>query len=470
MSRVAFPLQFTQRFSCLNAGCARDAPGQADASNVERMRNLLDGMRPGTKLVLLAEGAPAAARSVPYPRVFDYHDTGPRAEGGSGREQQGAHREPDTHAPLENTPPPPIPDGVTPRNPVMLVRDTGDADVESSGLRDFSRTVAEIEWLLVILVLLYHVFQDSSEDNTVAIYAGLIAYSLVIIGLHTFQFLRKQDRPSLAIETWMMVAFITWVLYHTGRLDSPLLNLYLLPIVTSAVTVGQKFSLLQVGVIGACYLFLGYTTKASFVSMIAAGDFAASLGPMLLVAYIITMLSQDVNNAIGRIRLLSETDELTRAYNMRAFNSIARRECALARRHNRSFSLLMVDSDNLKKVNDTYGHEAGDQLIRLVAKCIRGDLRETDVVARYGGDEFMCLLPETEGKAAVIVADRVRQRVAATALRTAQGTVATSVSIGIAAYPEHGQDFETLAKHADRALYASKHQGRNRVTVYSKEG
>ncbi len=343
------------------------------------------------------------------------------------------------------------------------------ADIESAELRDFSRTVAEIEWLLVILVLLYHVFQDSAEDNTAAIYTGLIVFSAIIIAFHYFNFMHKPGRWSLAVETWIMIVFITYVLLYTGRLDSPLLNLFLLPIVTSALTLGQKITLLNVGLIAACYLFLGYSTNVSFLSIITAGNFAAVLAPMLLVAYITTMLSQDILNAMARIKLISETDELTHAYNMRAFNAIARRECALAKRHNRKFSLLMVDSDNLKMVNDTHGHEAGDKLIKLVVQCVLDDLRATDVVARYGGDEFLCLLPEAGTEAAAMVAERIRARIAETALNAGSDAVSTSVSIGVATYPEHGDEFDKLARNADRALYDSKAQGRNRVTVFREE-
>ncbi len=360
---------------------------------------------------------------------------------------------------------------------VLAARLARDPDFDATELRDFSRTVAEIEWLLVILVLLFHVFQDRSEDNTIAIYAGLIGFSAMIIGFHYLNVVQKPLRWGLSVETWMMIVFITHVLFHTGRLDSPLLNLYLLPIVTSALTLGQKVTLLNVGLIAACYLFLGYSTDVSFLSTITAGNFAADLAPMLLVAYITTMLSQDILNAMARIKLISETDELTHAYNMRAFNTLARRECALARRYNRTFSLLMVDSDNLKKVNDTHGHEAGDRLIKLVVKCVRDDLRTTDVVARYGGDEFMCLLPETGSEAVAMVAERIRARIERTALEAGSGgapaatpaAIPTTVSIGVATYPGDGDDFDRLAKNADRALYASKAQGRNRVTVFAAE-
>jgi diguanylate cyclase (GGDEF)-like protein len=352
------------------------------------------------------------------------------------------------------------------RNAATDTRPFVKLEIDSTEMRDFSRTVAEIEWLLVILVLLFHVFQDGNEDNTVAIYAGLIAFSALIIAFHYLNFLYKPGRWSLAIETWLMIVFITYVLLFTGRLHSPLLNLFLLPIVTSALTLGRKVTLLNVGLVAACYLFLGYSTDVTFLSIITAGNFAADLAPMLLVAYITTMLSQDILNAMARIKLISETDELTHTYNMRAFNALARRECALADRYNRTLSLLMVDSDNLKKVNDTYGHGAGDKLIKLVAQCIHDDLRTTDVVARYGGDEFVCLLPETGTEAAAMVAERIRVRIAETALKAGENAVPTSVSIGVATYPEHADAFDALAKNADRALYASKAQGRNRVTVF----
>ena len=345
----------------------------------------------------------------------------------------------------------------------------GGADTESTEMRDFSRTVAEIEWLLVILVLLYHVIQDRGEDNTIAIYSGLIGFSAIIIGFHYFNFVRRPGRWSLAIETWIMIVFITYVLYYTGRANSPLLNLYLLPIVTSALTLGQQVTLLQVGLIGACYLLLGHATNPAFLSTFTAGDFAVDLAPMLLVAYITTMLSQDILKTMAKIKLISETDELTRAFNMRAFNAIAERECALAERYHRILGLLMVDSDNLKKVNDTHGHEAGDHLIRHVAQCIRLELRTTDVVARYGGDEFMCLLSETGAAGAAVVAERIRKRIAEIPITAGPEPIPTSVSIGVAAYPEHGSRFDVIAKNADRALYSSKAQGRNRVTIFSPD-
>ena len=106
---------------------------------------------------------------------------------------------------------------------------------EAEELRGFSRTVAEIEWLLVILVMLYQVVQGKNDESTAPIYFGLILYSAFVIGFRYFNVYRTESRWKLAIETWVMIVFITWILYHTGRLGSPLANLYLLTIVTSAL-------------------------------------------------------------------------------------------------------------------------------------------------------------------------------------------------------------------------------------------
>src|SRR4029079_6272163 len=116
-------------------------------------------------------------------------------------------------------------------------------------------------------------------------------------------------------------------------------------------------------------------------------------------------------------------------------------------RYRRILSVLMVDSDNLKKVNDTHGHEAGDQLIKHVRQCLRLELRTTDVVARYGGDEFMCLLPETGAAGAATVAERIRKRIAEIPIPAGATPISTSVIIGAAAYPEHGTRFEVVSKN-----------------------
>ena len=110
-------------------------------------------------------------------------------------------------------------------------------------------------------------------------------------------------------------------------------------------------------------------------------------------------------------------------------------------------------------------YQAGNRLLQLLVQCIQAQLRETDILARYGGDEFVLLLPETTAPGAEIVATRIRQRVEAAVLTTREKSVSSTVSMGLAGYPEHASDLESVMERADQALYASKSGGRNRVTV-----
>jgi len=127
---------------------------------------------------------------------------------------------------------------------------------------------------------------------------------------------------------------------------------------------------------------------------------------------------------------------------------------------------MMIDSDNLKAVNDTYGHEAGNRLLRHLATAILAELRFTDVAARYGGDEFIVLLPETPAKGAAEVAERIRATISSRPLALNGQNIFASVSIGVASYPEDGRSMDALLARADRALYVAKEGGRNRVARF----
>ncbi len=337
---------------------------------------------------------------------------------------------------------------------------------ESDELKGFSRTIAEIEWLLVILVLLYQIVQGRDDESTAPIYFGLLLYAVFVIGFRYFNISRDESRWKLAIETWVMIIFITWMIYHTGQIESPLTNLYLLAIITSALTLDKLTTMLEVALIAACYVFLGYSnTSDSLFWLYNAGDFMGQLAPMLLVAYITTMLSADIRGALSRIKIASETDELTGIYNVRAFTALANRLHKLSMRYGHSYSVVMVDSDNLKAVNDTYGHESGNRLLKLTVTCVQQLLRETDMFARYGGDEFVILLPQTKSDSAYEVAERIRKTIAATPLDTRGKQVPTTVSLGVATFPEHAEELALLLNCADQALYNSKNRGRNRCSV-----
>ena len=331
---------------------------------------------------------------------------------------------------------------------------------------DVARTLREIEWLLVVLVILLYVLHEPLAEASFAIALGLCVFTACVAVINYAIPQRMRNRWLVALETWLMIAFITWILYYTSGNGKVVAALYLLPIIVTALVLGRGVTMLQVALIAACYLFVGRSVDSAFFTPASIGHFAMDIAPMLLVAYTTSMLSGDIVNAMNRVKATSDTDELTGLYNIRGFNALARHEFGQAARYNRGFSLMMVDSDHLKEVNDTYGHAAGDRLIQTIAHVMRNVLKSTDVVARYGGDEFICLLPGAAQKAALVVGERIRQRLADEPLAVDNGHIAITVSIGIATYPAHGTTLDDLSKIADRALYVSKAEGRDRVTVY----
>jgi diguanylate cyclase (GGDEF)-like protein len=155
--------------------------------------------------------------------------------------------------------------------------------------------------------------------------------------------------------------------------------------------------------------------------------------------------------------------------NMRAFGVALRRERARADRDGRPFSVMMIDTDNLKEVNDKLGHDVGNQLIIQIVDAIRRTLRSSDFMARYGGDEFVMLLPGTDAERTNEAAERIRQAIANTTFDAAGERVSSTVSIGHATYPDVAGDVESLMLRADQAMYMSKKAGRNSVTAYRKE-
>ena len=187
-----------------------------------------------------------------------------------------------------------------------------------------------------------------------------------------------------------------------------------------------------------------------------------------LAITVVTQTGFAVENArlFGRINQLAITDGLTGVTNRRHFFELADREYRNALRYGRSLSVIMLDIDHFKSVNDTYGHAVGDEVLRLVADHSRSCLRQTDVVARYGGEEFVMLLPEADREAAVAVAERVCRGLAeARPWIGGQELTPITASLGVASALAHEEDLASLINRADRALYEAKRQGRNRVVA-----
>jgi diguanylate cyclase (GGDEF)-like protein len=165
-----------------------------------------------------------------------------------------------------------------------------------------------------------------------------------------------------------------------------------------------------------------------------------------------------------KLEKLSSRDGLTGLYNRREFERRLSVEFERARRYGRPFSVLMLDIDHFKLVNDDYGHQAGDEVLQTVSDLVRLNVRPADIVCRYGGEELVVILPETGEEGAMMVAERVRHTVAEAVITAPSGeTIHVTVSIGVAGFPQDAAGAPELVGMADAALYAAKQHGRNRV-------
>jgi len=176
-------------------------------------------------------------------------------------------------------------------------------------------------------------------------------------------------------------------------------------------------------------------------------------------------LTDQIQAANEKLAELAATDPLTRLKNRRVIYEHLEREFARARRYDHPLAVFMMDIDHFKNVNDSFGHNVGDEVIKLVADVLRASTRETDLVGRYGGEEFIVLAPETDSSAARVFAERIRASVAG-ATDARQDMPACTISIGIATTETvKAAQFEDLIHLADEALYEAKRAGRNRCAV-----
>lgn len=198
--------------------------------------------------------------------------------------------------------------------------------------------------------------------------------------------------------------------------------------------------------------------------------YAAVLG-FVMTALIFWVFYLEIRNHRERedlLRRMANVDHLTGISNRREFFLMAEKALAIARRANTPISLILIDVDNFKKVNDSLGHTKGDRILMQVSRQLRETLREADVYARYGGDEFIILLPGTGAEDARTLAEKLRAEFAGISREIARGRIICTMSIGVAEY-RHGESIERLISRADDALYQAKHAGRDRTVLSSDE-
>ncbi len=185
----------------------------------------------------------------------------------------------------------------------------------------------------------------------------------------------------------------------------------------------------------------------------------------------INYIDMIVSHLVYSINLLNLAtyDPLTKLYNRRAIVQFAEKEVGRSKRYNHSFSIILIDIDDFKAINDTYGHTIGDIVLKKIADLLKEEVRDVDRIGRYGGEEFIIVLPETKIKNAVKLAERIKRKISDYHFKISDYALTLTVSTGVAGFPVHGKTFEEILQAADLALYEAKRRGKNQVVVLEKE-
>lgn len=210
------------------------------------------------------------------------------------------------------------------------------------------------------------------------------------------------------------------------------------------------------------------------VATLCLGGLAAAAllsEPLLTILVLPPMFVLQRSVLTKELEVAATTDAKTGLLNAATWQHVAQRELARADREDQPAAVLIIDMDNFKLVNDTYGHIAGDAVLRAAAGCLADEMRRYDAIGRFGGEEFVAVLADVDQAAAVAISERIRERIGTLAVPRHDGEspiTALSASIGVACYPAHASTVEDLLHAADSAMYAAKHRGRNRVEVSAR--
>jgi diguanylate cyclase (GGDEF)-like protein len=330
---------------------------------------------------------------------------------------------------------------------------------ESSGA---DQTLRVAWWLTITIVLLGVGISGSFGSDQAPIFVLGGAGVLAVVLFHELAGSRRRSLPLRLGELVAAIGLVAGLLSLTGFASSPFAMLFALVAVAAALGFGPRAGLTAAAL----------ATVAFAVVLLADPAFntygpddvlrlSFGLGATWLLAFVSIAHADRQRRAMRRAIDLSRTDPLTGLFNRSQLFVTLEQEVSRTRRSDRGFCVLMVDLDGLKAVNDTGGHLRGDQVLRGLGSVISGSIRTVDSAYRFGGDEFVVLLPETDIVGAFVVAEKIR--LGAEDLEMSVGSQ-TSVSIGLVSHPEDGLNAEELMLAADRAMYQAKSLGKNQIS------
>jgi diguanylate cyclase (GGDEF)-like protein len=330
----------------------------------------------------------------------------------------------------------------------------------------YERVVRIVSWIFILSATSLVAATGLWAANQTAIIVLLSLAGLALLLAHELLPTTTLGTAKFVVEGSLALTLASLLVLLTGQEESPFFIAFPL-IVTGAALLVRPGITVALTVVAALAYLAAVLIPVDGHLPTAAGlvRVAVNLAALVLLAYVILAVAREQRRSREAAIVASTVDSLTGLFNRNYFFAALEREIARSSRSGRGFCLVMADLDGLKEINDRYGHFYGDRVLREVGEVIRQGVRRVDTPARYGGDEFVILLPETDPTGAWVVAEKIRLGAARLTVDGPGFSVRTSLSVGVVAYPNDGRTADELMISADEAMYASKRGGRDRVTT-----
>ncbi len=331
--------------------------------------------------------------------------------------------------------------------------------------REYDRVVRIVSWTFLLATATVVLATGLWPDSQTAILVLLGLSALFVLVVHDLLPSDALGAAKFVVEGSVAITVATLLVALTGGVISPFFFTFPLIVAGAALVVSPQITVALTATAGLGYVLATLLGSPAGVSLsVATATIGINLTALILLAYAAMVVAREQRRARDAAIRLSTIDPLTGLFNRGFFFAALEREIARSARSSRGFCLLMMDLDELKAINDRHGHFHGDRVLRGVGDVVTAGVRRIDTAARYGGDEFVVLLPETDPTGAYVVAEKIRQGVESMAVDLPDRSVVPSMSIGVVSFPEDGSTADELMISADGAMYTSKRAGKNRVT------
>jgi diguanylate cyclase (GGDEF)-like protein len=328
----------------------------------------------------------------------------------------------------------------------------------------YDRVVRIVSWVFILATSTIVAVTGLWRESQPAIFGLLGAAGLFVIVVHDLLPAGALGTAKFILEGSVAITFATLLVVLTGRDQSPFYFTFPLIVGGAALVVSPRITFALALAASVAYIVAVGPPGSATIPQQTVAVVGINITALVLLAYVAMVIAREQRRARDAAIRLSTIDPLTGLFNRTFFFAAVEREIARSARSGRGFCLLMMDLDELKLINDRHGHFFGDRVLRGVGEVIRAGGRKIDTSARYGGDEFVVLLPETDPTGAYVLAEKIRIGVSDLKVDVAGTTIQPSVSIGVVSYPDDGRTSDELMITADSSMYHSKRAGKNRVT------